>query len=114
MRTFVQLKDGVGFAVVNTEGYTEGIEVDPGAGEQYLHKTYADGVWSDASLIWYAEINYNGSIMEIKKTYFSSEVGENPIFSFDISPTARWVNNEWVDSEILSIGGDIDGAGDSI
>lgn len=99
MRTFVQLKDGVGFAVVNTEGHTEGIEVDSGTGEQYLKKSYDNGAWSDAPLIWYAEVNYDGSIIEVKKTYFISEVGDNPIFNFDIKPTFRWVNNEWIDPD---------------
>ena len=69
MRTFVQLKDGVGFAFVNTTESVDGIEVEAGSGDQYLKKVYNDGEWSDAPLIWFAEIGYDGSIIEIKKTY---------------------------------------------
>jgi len=44
MKTFVQLKDGVGFAYVNTAGETDGIEVQYGTGEEYINKTHSDGL----------------------------------------------------------------------
>lgn len=96
MKTFIQLKDGVGFAVVNTAGETDGIEVDFGTGEQYLKKTYNNGEWQDAPLLWFAEINNDGSIIEIRKTYFSSDIGDNPILTPDISPNAKWINGKWI------------------
>ena len=99
MRTFVQLKDGIGFATVNTEGETDGIEVEFGQGENYLKKIYNDGNWEPAPLIWFAEINYDGSIIEIRRTYYPSEVGDNPILTPDIKSSARWVNNEWVQEQ---------------
>ena len=95
MRTFVQLKDGIGFAFVNTTGETDGIEVASGTGEQYLTKKYENGVWSDAPVIWFAEINNDGNIIELKKTFFSSEIGNLPILTPDVKPTSRWVNGAW-------------------
>ena len=97
MKTFVQLKDNIGFAFINTDGHTDGIEVPYGTGEQYLKKAYNNGEWSDASLIWFAEINYDGSIIEIRRTYFSSEVGSNPLMTPDVKPNYKWINNQWVE-----------------
>ena len=57
MRTFIQLKDNVGFAVINTAGETEGIEVSFGTGDDYLGKVYNNGSWSVAPTIKYAIIN---------------------------------------------------------
>lgn len=101
MRTFVQLKDGIGFATVNTDGETEGIEVEFGQGENFLKKAYNNGSWDPAPLIWFAEIGYDGSIIEIRRTYFPSEVGDNPILTPDIKPSAKWINNEWVQEEYI-------------
>lgn len=101
MRTFVQLKDNVGFATVNTEGETEGIEVEFGTGEEYLKKVYNNGAWEPAPLIWFAEIGYDGNIIEIRRTYYSSEVGDNPIITPDIKSNAKWINNEWVQEEYI-------------
>lgn len=97
MRTFIQLKDGIGFAVVNTEGETDGIEVEFGSGEQYLKKSYKNGKWESADLIWFAEIGYDGTIIEIRKTYYASEVGDNPILTPDIKPHFRYINGAWED-----------------
>jgi len=97
MRTFVQLKDGVGFAVVNTEKETAGIEVEFGTGEQYLKKTYNNGQWEPAPLIWFAELNYDGSIIEICKTYFISEVGDAPILTPEIKQHFKYVDGVWID-----------------
>ena len=103
MRTFVQLKDGVGFAAVNTPESVDGIEVEAGSGDQYLKKVYNDGEWSDAPLIWFAEIGYDGSIIEIKKTYFSSEVGSNPILTPDIKPDAKWLDGKWENPGLVEL-----------
>lgn len=97
MKTFVQLKDSIGFAYVNTVGDTEGIEVPYGTGEQYLNKMYSKGEWIDAPLIWFAEINYDGTIIEIKRTRFSSEIGNNPIITPEVKPNFKWIDGSWVD-----------------
>ena len=92
MRTFVQLKDGIGWASVNTTGEIENaIEVEYGNGDFYIKKKYEDGVWSDAEMIKFAEINEDGSIIEIRRTYFSSEVN-GPIMLADTKNTSKWVD----------------------
>lgn len=102
MKTFIQIKDGVGFAYVNTIGETDGVEVEFGTGEEYLNKSYANNTWGDtAPFIWFAEINHNGSILELRKTRFISDVGNNPIITPDISPAAKWVNGQWVEPVII-------------
>ena len=101
MRTFIQLKDNIGWASVNTAGEVEGsIEVDFGTGDFYLKKRYENGTWSDAELIKYADINDNGEIIEIKRTYFSSEV-TGPVMDIDTTITSKWVNGVWVDNNII-------------
>jgi hypothetical protein len=96
MRTFIQLKDGVGWASVNTTGEIEGaIEVDNGTGDFYLKKKYENGVWNEAELIKFAEINEDGEIIEIKRTHFSSEVN-GPIMDANTKVTSKWINDAWV------------------
>lgn len=96
MRTFIQLKDGIGWASVNTnEEIVGSIEVDFGAGDLYLKKKYTDGVWSDAEIIRYAEVGEDGSIIEIKRTYFPSDVS-GPIMDSTVTPTHKWIDEAWV------------------
>jgi hypothetical protein len=102
MRTFVQLKDGIGWASVNTTGEIEGaIEVEYGTGDFYIKKKYEDGVWSEADIIKFAEINEDGSIVEIRRTYFSSEVN-GPIMTPEIKNTYKWIDNSWVNPELIT------------
>jgi hypothetical protein len=96
MRTFIQLKDGIGWASVNTTGEVEGsIEVESGTGDFYIKKKYENGLWNDADLIKYAEINEDGEIIEIKRTYYSSEVN-GPILTEDTKTTSKWIDGAWV------------------
>jgi len=98
MKTFIQLKDGIGWASVNTTGDVEGaIEVDSGSGDFYLKKKYENGVWSEASLIRFAEINDQGEIIEIKRTYYSSEV-TGPVMVDGVKSDSKWVDGVWVNS----------------
>ena len=96
MRTFIQLKDGIGWASVNTAGEIEGaIEVENGSGDSYIHKAYVDGDWSDAELIRYAEVAEDGTIIEIKRTYFPSSV-DGPIMESTTSGSDKWIDGSWV------------------
>jgi hypothetical protein len=96
MKTFIQLKDGIGWASVNTTGEIQGaIEVDSGTGDFYIKKKYDNGVWSEAELIKFAEINEDGDIIEIKRTYFSSEVN-GPIMDANTKTTSKWLDGDWV------------------
>jgi hypothetical protein len=95
MRKFIQLKDSIGWAVINTVGHTEGIEVFGEEAEQYIGKLYEDGNWSDISKIKYAKIKQNGTIEEILFTYYPSEVEDNIIMPDDADETWRYINSEW-------------------
>lgn len=97
MRTFIQLKDSVWFATVNTSGETDGIEVEPGTGDQYIGKLYSDGEWSIAPTINYAILNENGNIIELRSTQFSSDLGVWPEWNNEIPTNWRWVDGAWVD-----------------
>jgi len=96
MKTFIQLKDGIGWASVNTTGEIEGaIEVDSGTGDFYIKKKYEDGVWSNAEIIKFAEIDEDGVILEIRRTYYPSDVN-GPIMTPEVTAESKWINNAWV------------------
>ena len=97
MRTFIQLKDNIGWAFVNTtESIPGGIEVEFGTGESYLKKKYENGSWTDAELIKYAEINEEGTIIEVKRTHYASEVS-GPIMTPEVKLDFQWKNDSWVE-----------------
>lgn len=102
MRTFIQLKDGIGWASVNTTGEIEGsIEVESGTGDFYIKKKYEDGVWSEADIIKFAEVNDDGSIIEIHRTYFSSEV-TGPVMSEGTKSDSKWIDGTWVNQAVVA------------
>ena len=90
MKTFIQLKDGIGFACVSTTGETDGIEVTTDNPEFFINKKYENGEWAEPSVIWYAIVNSKGRITEIKNTVFPSIVGNNPVIEEDINPESIW------------------------
>ena len=106
MATYIQLRNNVGYAVVNSHGepdhsvtpdHTTVVEIESDNPDSYLRKKY-DPItknWSDAEIIVWAEISPNGSIMQIKNTYFSHEVA-GPLVTPDVEPHWKWLNNEWV------------------
>ena len=97
MRTFIQLKDNIGWAVVNTPGETDGIEVDSGTGDFYVGKLYSNSEWSIAPLIRYAIVNESGNIVELRETKYSSEVGSWPEWNSEIPTTWKWIDGSWID-----------------
>ena len=98
MRTFIQLKDGIGWASVNTAGEIEGaIEVESGTGDFYIKKKYENDVWSEAPVIRFAEVNDDGDIIEIRRTYYSSEV-TGPVMVDGVKADSKWVNGAWVNN----------------
>lgn len=102
MRTFIQLKDGIGWASVNTTGEIEGaIEVESGTGDFYIKKKYENEVWSEADIIKFAEINDDGSIIEILRTYFPSEVN-GPVMTAETQSTSKWIDGAWVHTEAVT------------
>lgn len=111
MRTFIQLHNGIGYAVLHTEGepdhsvtpdHITAIEVFTSDPDQFLKKKYSESTksWSDAELIVFAELNDRGEIIEVRRTYFEHEV-TGPIITPDVAPNAMWINNEWVTPQII-------------
>jgi hypothetical protein len=97
MKTFIQLKDSIGFAVINTPGETEGIEVAFGTGDNYLGQLYSNGSWSVAPTIKYAILNEDGGIVELRQTKFPSELGPWPEWNSEIPTTWKWIDGAWID-----------------
>jgi len=96
MRTFIQLKDGIGWASVNTPEEIEGaIEVEYGTGDFYVKKKYENGVWSEAPILKFAEIGDDGVILEIRRSYFPSDVS-GPIITPEVTGESKWINGAWV------------------
>jgi len=89
MRTFIQLRDGVGYATLNTPtnipdhtvtpDHTTAIEVFTDNPEQFLGKKYdaPTNTWSDSPFIRYAELNENGVPIEIRRTVFAYTIPNN-------------------------------------
>jgi hypothetical protein len=110
MRTFIQLRDGVGYATIITPtdapdhtvtpDHTTAIEVtgtdNP---DQFLKKKYdADTKsWSEAPIIRLAEINSQGDIIEIKYTVFTHEIDhDTKLMEADTTTWHKWLDGEWV------------------
>jgi hypothetical protein len=114
MRTFIQLKNGVGFATIIvptdsepdhsvTPDDTTAIEVFTDNPDQFLKKQYNAETksWTDAPLIRFAEVDENGTVIEIKKTYFEHEV-TGPILGNDVVTNSTWVDGAWVPPRVVS------------
>lgn len=100
MKTFIQLKDGIGWASVNTAGeIQDAIEIEFGTENLYLKKKYENGVWSDPPLIKWAEVNESGVIIEMKSTYFTSEI-TGPIMTLDTTAESKWIDGAWINSKV--------------
>jgi hypothetical protein len=97
MRTFIQLKDGIGWASVNTTGEIEGVEVFTDNPEQFLGKKLTtQGTWVDTEEIKYAIVDEDGNIIEVRKTVYPSVVENNPIMSAEVKPNWKWNGSEFI------------------
>ena len=110
MRTFIQLKDKIGYATVNTMGEpdhsvtpndTTVVEVFTDNPEQFLYKTYnlETNTWTDTPIIKYAIVDENGFIVEFKSTVFQSEIKNNPIIDLKITGSYKWNGTSWINPE---------------
>ena len=107
MRTFIQLRDGIGYATLTTpEGepdhtvtpdHTTAIEVFTADPDQFLKKKYNESTktWSDAEVLFWAEIAHNGAIMQINKTVFKHEI-DGPLLTPEVEPHWKWLDSKWV------------------
>jgi hypothetical protein len=108
MRTFIQVRDNVGFAVIHTTGeldhtvtpdHTTAIEVFTSDADQFLKKKYdpTTQTWSDAPILRYAEINSAGEIIEIKRTVFEHEVDKDTKLMDDhVTAAYVWKDGQWL------------------
>lgn len=80
MKHYVQLKDGVGFATISSDKGVETsdfiVEVEDNP-EQFLNRKYNGSTFLDAEIIKYAIVDSDNTIIDIRKTYFSSDVEKN-------------------------------------
>ncbi len=114
MGTFIQLRDGVGFAHITTPqgepdhtvtpDHTTSIEVFTDSPDQFLNKKYDEETksWSNADIIYYAEVNQHGQIIEIGKTYFTHLIPTGGV----IMPSGadsywKYIDNQWVEPIIF-------------
>lgn len=111
MRTFIQLRNNIGFAVLTTNGsepdhsvtpdHTTAIEVTGHENpDSLLKKQYnpESQTWSDATIYRVAEINSLGDIVEIRRTVFQHEIDSDTIMMPE-NVDFRWkyIDGEWVE-----------------
>lgn len=110
MRTFIQLRNSVGYAVVRTQQipdhtttpeHTTILEIDSALdGESFLRKKYNEDTktWTDAPVFKYAIINTEGYVVEIRETVFEHELNKtNILWDQTIPLTWKWNGTEWID-----------------
>ena len=93
MNTWVQLKDGVAFASVESPNFVDNsILLEDGVTFQDVHpKKYIDGQWVDAPLTYFVTQLVDGVVRQINSTVYSSDV-TGDIISSDVQ--VGWVKNE--------------------
>jgi hypothetical protein len=122
MKTFIQLRDNVGYAWLRAESapdhsvtpdHTTAVEVFTENPDEFLNKKYDEktNTWSDAPLIVFAVLNDAGYTIEINRTYFEHNV-TGPIITsemlerMDILHTYKWDGSEWIapfiEAEVVS------------
>jgi hypothetical protein len=107
MRTFIQLRNGVGYATLVTPNdspdhtvtpdHTTAIEVFTDNPDQFLKKIYNAETksWADAPIYIWAELNDKGNPIEIRRSVFEDEI-KGPIITEEVRPDWRWIDGEWV------------------
>lgn len=115
MRTFIQLRDGVGYATLKvvdgepdhtvTPDHTTAIEVFTENPDDFLKMKYDEKTksWSPAPLIIYGVVDDSGNIIELRRTVFEHETEGHVLIPEDFQGNWRWVNNEWVKPEIIDV-----------
>ena len=111
MKTFIQLRDGVGFATLIvpdgepdhsvTPDHTTAVEVFTDNPDQFLKMKYDEKTksWSEAELYVFAELDDLGRVIELRRTYFLHEADGKPLLSQetlrDLRPDWTWDGEKW-------------------
>jgi hypothetical protein len=109
MRTFIQLRDGIGYATIVTPtgepdhtvtpDHTTAIEVFTENPDEFLNKKYDPETksWSNAPIIRWAEVNENGVPVEIHRTVFAHQVSDTSLIMPD-EANGLWklIDGEWL------------------
>lgn len=93
MTNWIQLKDGVAFAYVNSPNFVENsIPIEDSINpDTIMAKKYVDGLWEEAPLIYFVEEMLGNKVLRVNSTVFSSDV-TGDIISSDVKP--MWTKNE--------------------
>ena len=93
MTNWIQLKDGVAFAYVNSSNFVENsIPIDDSIDPNTLMaKKYVDGQWEDSELIYFVEESLGNKVFRVNSTVFASDV-TGDIVSSEVKP--MWTKNE--------------------
>jgi len=110
MKTFIQTRDDIGFAVLHTGGevdhtvtpdHTTAIDVTGHENpESLLKKKYdlATKTWADAPVHRLAEINQYGDIIEIRQTVYTHEIDNDTILMPDeVDFRWKYINGVWIE-----------------
>jgi hypothetical protein len=93
MTSWIQLKDGVAFAYVDSSSFVANSipvedSVDPNT---LMAKKYVDGQWQEAPLIYFVEEMLDNKVLRVNSTVFSSDV-TGDIIGSEVKP--MWTKNE--------------------
>ena len=115
MRTFIQLRNGIGYATVITPtdepdhsvtpDHITAIEVFTDNPDQFLNKKYDEVAksWSEAEVFVYGDVDENGRIIELRKTYFESDTVGKPLITSEVRPDWLWINGKWIIPEVIDV-----------
>lgn len=98
MPNWVQLKDGVAFAYVNSSNIVENsIMLDDSINpDSIMAKKYEDGEWVEAPLIYFVEEMFGNKVMRTNSTVFSSDVTGDIVSSEVKAMWTKTDNGEYV------------------
>lgn len=102
MKHYIQLKDGIAFNYLYTPNEiatSENIIEIGEEGDSVVGKKYENGSFVTAPIIKYAVLDNNNTVIAIKTTIFSSEVGNNKIIDSDLVQVFwKWDGSKFVES----------------
>lgn len=87
MNSWIQLKDGVAFAYIESENMVDNsILLDANLDwKDVVAKKYEDGNWVEAPLIYFVEESFGNKVIRVNSTVFSSDV-TGPVCTSEVNP----------------------------